>query len=192
MMRLIFLIALSILMSAGPSRADSLDLSTPQSAYDTCYAAVDFTTPPKIARAKIGACLTPTAQKALISYAVLGAHFIDSLKDLKGQQKSPDFLPLVNETLNKHELLGGSRMAFQQADLAAALADLLEIYATHPITIEKLQYSDRTLKNIEISGNTATGTEKFKLISALPANKLELRFVKLDNKWLINHISHRQ
>jgi len=130
-----------ILHPALCNAAERVDLSSPQSTYDTCYSTLDFSSDKKELKRKIEQCLTPVAQKAVVSYAVLGAYFIDSLKNIRGQKKYPHFIEQVNTILENHNLASGSRKAFQKADLADVLADILTVYSTNPCTSEKLAYS---------------------------------------------------
>lgn len=171
--------------------AGKVDLSSPESTYKTCYSIINFETPKKEAEKNIKKCLTPTAQKALLSYAVVGAHFLDSLPNIAGGKAHPDILFEVNNVLDKHGLLSATRDAFNKADLAKVLADMLALYASKSFVNDMLSYKDRKLENLELSSNTARGQEVFILKKKLPVNRLELSFIKGDDVWQINHISHK-
>lgn len=178
--------------SSSMAEVSGDEQSSPQATYNNCYSRVTFETPPDEAYQKINRCLTHTAQKALISYAVLGAHFIDSLKGLNGDKIHPGFLDEVNAALEQNGLLSASRKAFQSADLARALSDILSVYSASPEVRKNLDYSTRNLKKLQISGDSAQALETFTLKAPLPSNTLALSFVKIDDQWLINYISHRR
>ena len=171
--------------------AQEIDLSSPENAYESCYSTVNFETPKAEAEEKIRTCLTPTAQKALLSYAVVGAHFLDSLPSVTGGKAHPEILFEVNTVLDNNGLLSASRDAFKKADLAKVLADMLMLYASKNFVKDMLTYNSRKLENLELSEKTAHGQEVFNLKKKLPVNRLELSFIKGDDNWQINHISHK-
>ena len=181
----------SLLVAHPVAASQAIDLSSPQSTYETCYSTLNLDTAPKEAERKIKKCLTPTAQKAVLSYAVLGAHFLDSVKSLNGNKAHPEILNDVNAILKKHNLLNAPRNAFKKANLPKILSEILTLYASKDFIKNMLTYKARTLQNIELADKTARGQDVFRLKKKLPVNRLELSFIKEDDNWRVNYISHK-